>query len=110
MLELVSTPSSCGGFVVHVGPQLGGDQHHDVTLIGAMIRSTLLGAVGLVGPPRMDYEKAIRMTRAAAFESSRFVEDVYDEEQADVATTERDYYEVLGVERGASDAQIKKAF
>jgi molecular chaperone DnaJ len=28
----------------------------------------------------------------------------------DVATTERDYYEVLGVQRGASGAQIKRAF
>jgi molecular chaperone DnaJ len=27
-----------------------------------------------------------------------------------MATTERDYYEVLGVQRGASDAQIKRAF
>jgi len=27
----------------------------------------------------MDYEKAIRSVRAAAFELSRFVEDVYDE-------------------------------
>jgi len=27
-----------------------------------------------------------------------------------MATTERDYYEVLGVQRGASDLQIKKAF
>ena len=27
-----------------------------------------------------------------------------------MATTERDYYEVLGVERGADDAAIKRAF
>ena len=27
-----------------------------------------------------------------------------------MATTERDYYEVLGVERGADDAEIKRAF
>ena len=43
------------------------------------IRSTPLGAVGLVGPLRMDYEKAIRTVRAAAFELSRFVEDVYED-------------------------------
>ena len=32
-----------------------------------------------MGPLRMDYEKAIRTVRAAAFELSRFVEDVYEE-------------------------------
>ena len=36
-----------------------------------------LGVVGLLGPLRMDYEKAIRSVRAAAFELSRLVEDVY---------------------------------
>jgi heat-inducible transcriptional repressor len=35
--------------------------------------------VGLLGPVRMDYEKAIRSVRAAAHELSRFVEDVYAE-------------------------------
>ena len=34
-------------------------------------------AVGLLGPLRMDYEKAIRSVRAAAFELSRLAEDVY---------------------------------
>jgi heat-inducible transcriptional repressor len=81
VLELVSDALEPRRPVVHVGPELGGDQLHDVSLIGATygIRSTPLGAVGLIGPLRMDYEKAIRSVRAAAFELSRFVEDVYDE-------------------------------
>jgi heat-inducible transcriptional repressor len=81
VLELVSDALEPRRPVVHVGPELGGDQLHDVTLIGATygIRSTPLGAVGLIGPLRMDYEKAIRTVRAAAFELSRFVEHVYDE-------------------------------
>ena len=81
VLELVSDALEPRRPVVHVGPDLGGGQVHDVTLVGATygIRSTALGAVGLVGPLRMDYEKAIRTVRAAAFELSRFVEDVYEE-------------------------------
>jgi heat-inducible transcriptional repressor len=66
--------------VVHVGPEVGGAELRSVSLVGATygIRATPLGAVGLVGPLRMDYEKAIRTVRAAAFELSRFVEDVYE--------------------------------
>lgn len=81
VLELVSDALEPRRPVVHVGPELAGGQLHDVSVIGATygIRSTPLGAVGLIGPLRMDYEKAIRTVRAAAFELSRFVEDVYDE-------------------------------
>jgi heat-inducible transcriptional repressor len=81
VLELVSEALEPRRPVVHVGPELGGGQLHNVSLVGATygIRSTALGAVGLVGPLRMDYEKAIRTVRAAAFELSRFVEDVYEE-------------------------------
>ncbi len=81
VLELVSEALEPRRPVVHVGPELGGGQHHDVSLVGATygIRTKALGAVGLIGPVRMDYEKAIRSVRAAAFELSRFVEDVYDE-------------------------------
>jgi heat-inducible transcriptional repressor len=80
VLELVSEALEPRRPVVHVGPEVGGRLHH-VSLVGATygIRSTPLGAVGLVGPLRMDYEKAIRTVRAAAFELSRFVEDVYEE-------------------------------
>jgi heat-inducible transcriptional repressor len=81
VLELVSEALEPRRPVVHVGPELAGGQLHDVSLVGATygIRSKALGAVGLIGPLRMDYEKAIRSVRAAAFELSRFVEDVYDE-------------------------------
>ncbi len=80
VLELVSAALEPQRPVVRVGPDLAGD-HHDVSLVGATygIRSTPLGAVGLVGPLRMDYDKAIRSVRAAAFELSRFVEDVYED-------------------------------
>jgi heat-inducible transcriptional repressor len=51
----------------------------DVALVGASygLAYRTLGAVGLLGPVRMDYEKAIRSVRAAAHELSRFVEEVY---------------------------------
>lgn len=81
VLELVSEALEPRRPVVRVGPEVGGDPVHDVSLVGATygIRSTALGAVGLIGPLRMDYEKAIRIVRAAAVELSRFVEDVYEE-------------------------------
>ena len=81
VLELVSEALEPRRPVVHVSPEVGGGQLHHVSLVGATygIRSTPLGAVGLVGPLRMDYEKAIRTVQAAAFELSRFVEDVYEE-------------------------------
>jgi transcriptional regulator of heat shock response len=35
--------------------------------------------VSLVGPVRMDYEKALGAVRSAALELSRFVESIYEE-------------------------------
>jgi heat-inducible transcriptional repressor len=54
----------------------------DAALVGASYGLThrMLGTVSLLGPVRMDYEMAIRSVRAAAFELSRFVEEVYEEE------------------------------
>ena len=82
VLELVSEALEPHRPVVHVRPEVGGAALHAVSLVGATygIRSTPLGAVGVLGPLRMDYEKAIRTVRAAAFELSRFVEDVYEDE------------------------------
>ena len=81
VLALVSEALEPQRPVVHVGPEVAGAELRSVSLVGATygIRSTPLGAVGLVGPLRMDYEKAIRTVRAAAFELSRFVEDVYED-------------------------------
>jgi len=65
--------------------RVGGELEHPALLEAALVGSTYgltnraLGAVGLLGPVRMDYEKAIRSVRAAAQELSRFVEDVYED-------------------------------
>lgn len=68
--------------VVRVGPEVQGAAIRDVSYVGATygLQTRSLGSVGLMGPLRMDYDKAIRTVRAAAFELSRLVEDVYDED------------------------------
>jgi heat-inducible transcriptional repressor len=65
---------------VRVGDELETAALHDVALVGASygLATRTLGAVSLLGPVRMDYEKAIRSVRAAARELSRFVEEVYE--------------------------------
>jgi len=65
--------------VVRVGPELGGEELRGAAYVGTTygLPNRSLGAVGLLGPLRMDYDKAIRAVRAAAFELSRLVDDVY---------------------------------
>jgi heat-inducible transcriptional repressor len=65
-----------------VGEELEQPGLRDLAVVGAtygLTRQTL-GAVSLVGPIRMDYEKALRSVRAAAHELSRFVVDAYEED------------------------------
>jgi heat-inducible transcriptional repressor len=66
---------------VRVGVEISNPALHELALVGAAygISSRTLGAVSLVGPIRMDYEKAIRSVRAAASELSRFSEDLFGE-------------------------------
>jgi heat-inducible transcriptional repressor len=66
-----------------VGEELEQPSLREVALVGATygIAHRTLGAVSLLGPLRMDYEKALRSVRAAANELSRFVEDVYTDER-----------------------------
>ena len=53
---------------------------HNLALVGAPygLQHRNLGAVSLLGPVRMDYEKALRSVRGAASELSRFVEEIYE--------------------------------
>jgi heat-inducible transcriptional repressor len=66
---------------VRVGGELQDPAFHDAALVGATygLTNRALGAVGLLGPVRMDYDKAIRSVRGAAQELSRFVEEVYED-------------------------------
>jgi len=64
--------------------RVGGELEHpfqEAALVGATygLSHRALGAVGLPGPVRMDYDKAIRSVRGAAQELSRFVEEVYED-------------------------------
>jgi heat-inducible transcriptional repressor len=63
---------------VRVG-DLGHPDLQEFSLVGATygLSNRPLGSVGLVGPVRMDYEKAIRVVRSAASELSSFLEEVY---------------------------------
>jgi heat-inducible transcriptional repressor len=65
-----------------VGEELEQPGLRELSLVGATYgyAHQTLGAVSLLGPLRMDYEKALHSVRAAAHELSRFVEDVYGDD------------------------------
>jgi heat-inducible transcriptional repressor len=65
-----------------VGEELEQPGMRDLSLVGAAygLSHQALGTVSLLGPLRMDYEKALRSVRSAAHELSRFVEEVYGED------------------------------
>ena len=69
------------GPFVRVGHELSHPALHDIALVGAAygLVHRVLGAVSLVGPVRMDYEKALGAVRSAANELSRFAESVYSD-------------------------------
>jgi len=82
VLELLSDALDPRRPVIRVGPEVEGAELRDVSYVGASygLSHRSLGGVGLLGPLRMDYEGAIRAVRAAAFELSRLVEDVYEDD------------------------------
>ena len=78
VLDLIGRAAEPQRAFVRVG-DLGHPELRDVSLVGATYgtASRPLGAVGLLGPVRMDYDKAIRSVRSAAVELSSFLEEVY---------------------------------
>ncbi len=80
VLELMTDAFDVRRPFVRVGldhPDLQG-----VALVGSTygLPTRTLGTVGLLGPVRMDYDKAVRTVRAAAFELSRLVEATYEDD------------------------------
>ena len=80
-LELLSETLDPRRPLVRVGPELDNPSLKGASFVSASygLANRSLGAVGLLGPLRMDYDKAIRTVRAAAHELSRLVEAVYEE-------------------------------
>jgi heat-inducible transcriptional repressor len=81
LLELIGRTIRSDRPFVRVGGELDDPALRDVALVGAGygLPARQLGSVSLLGPVRMDYEKAINSVRAAAFELSRYVEGVFED-------------------------------
>ena len=80
-LEVIGRSLHSPRTFVRVGGEFEDPALRDIALVGAGygLRTRTLGSVSLLGPVRMDYEKAIRSVRSAAFELSRFVEGVFED-------------------------------
>jgi heat-inducible transcriptional repressor len=81
MLDVLGSPREPQRAYVRVGQELEHPALREIALVGACygVMHRALGAVSLVGPVRMDYEKALRAVRSAALELSRFAESVYED-------------------------------
>jgi heat-inducible transcriptional repressor len=81
LLEILGEALDPRRAFIRVGGELEHPAFLDAALVGATygLTNRALGAVGLLGPVRMDYDKAIRSVRGAAQELSRFVEEVYED-------------------------------
>jgi heat-inducible transcriptional repressor len=81
LLELMRASIVSKRPFVRVGSEFDDPELASVSLVGAPygLSHRNLGTVSLLGPMRMDYVKAIEAVRSAAYELSRFVEDVYED-------------------------------
>ena len=81
LLGLLREAFEPGRPFIRVGQELEVSALEDAALVGAAYGTLnrALGAVSLLGPARMDYEKALGTVRAVARELSRVADDVYAE-------------------------------
>ncbi|GAC1440274.1 MAG: heat-inducible transcriptional repressor HrcA [Solirubrobacteraceae bacterium] len=81
LLAVLRGAISQRGVYVRIGAENEVPAMRSLSLVGSGygLSQRTLGTVSLIGPVRMDYGNAIATVRAAAWELSRFVEDVYDE-------------------------------
>jgi heat-inducible transcriptional repressor len=79
VLEILAGVLDSARPFVRVGAELEHPALKDVSLVGAAygLTNRRLGTVSLIGPLRMDYDKAIQSVRSAAVELSRYVEELY---------------------------------
>jgi heat-inducible transcriptional repressor len=65
--------------LVRIGSENQAPALQSLAVVGAGygLPARKLGTVSVIGPVRMDYARAIRSVREAAFELSRYIEDVY---------------------------------
>jgi heat-inducible transcriptional repressor len=79
LLALLGEALGKDGPFVRLGVELAHPGLRHASLVGAAygLHHRRLGAVSLLGPQRMDYDKAIRSVRAAARDLSHFVEGIY---------------------------------
>jgi heat-inducible transcriptional repressor len=82
LLDVVTAALDSRRPFVRVGDELGNPVLQELSLVGSAygLSTRTLGTVSLLGPRRMDYERAIRSVRAAASELSRLSESMYDED------------------------------
>jgi heat-inducible transcriptional repressor len=82
LLDVVAAALDSRRPFVRVGDELGNPVLQELALVGSAygLSTRTLGTVSLLGPWRMDYERAIRSVRAAASELSRLSENMYDED------------------------------
>jgi heat-inducible transcriptional repressor len=82
LLDVVAAALDSRRPFVRVGDELGNPVLQELALVGSTygLTTRTLGTVSLLGPQRMDYERAIRSVRSAASELSRLSESVYDED------------------------------